>query len=409
MVIMKVKVLAHKGMLVFNVDTPEQGVDGLSWSPVGDGRFGNAVKAVPELLGISKEALELMSRVKRCNDGVGDLMWSSGAFSWFGSIYRIMDPNKAEVARTFRITEGEYSEIPNEFTPSEMLRIEHAIRIDSYSWSWPSRLHEKIENGAMPYATMFTDYHTGLVYVASAYSHDDKDVVEARRAIAGNLCASLIAKGVHAVSPVVYGTALMEFGQMKEDTSWNSWQEFCNAILANAQAVYVINSDGWDKSIGVGQEMLEAATRGIPVFMIDPDTLALSAVPHRLPITKLTKEDAAEISSLLGKKYSHHDVYRRGYEMRGIKDIRIMMYASSHGMASVAITGRGEIVDPFMPGGFGDLLKMVKGHIERLISEGKADDKELKDLQERKASIEADLPSPENMEKAKQILNKYLL
>lgn len=123
----------------------------------------------------------------------------------------------------------------------------------------------------------------------------------------------------------------------------------------------------------------------------------------------MTEEDAAEISALLGKKYSHHDVYTRGTSMRGMEDIKIMMYQSSHGMASIAITGKGEIFDPFMPMGFGNLLTMVKDHIDRLISEGKVDEKELKDLEERKASIEADIPDPEAMEKAKQIINKYHL
>lgn len=113
-----------------------------------------------------------------------------------------------------------------------------------------------------------------LIFVCTPYSNDDENIVKYRKKIAGEVCLRLVAKGIYAISPVVYGCALMEYGE-NTDGSWNYWQKFCETFLINSKAVYVIKIDGWDKSIGVSQEILFAITHKIPVYFINPETLVL--------------------------------------------------------------------------------------------------------------------------------------
>ena len=67
-------------------------------------------------VGISAEALELLRKVRRGHDDLGDIDWfrtgTKAAFCWLGGPYRIVDPNKAEGSRSFGIFE--YVQIAND-------------------------------------------------------------------------------------------------------------------------------------------------------------------------------------------------------------------------------------------------------------------------------------------------------
>jgi hypothetical protein len=124
---------------------------------------------------------------------------------------------------------------------------------------------------------MKNDIHIGsIVFVATAYSHPDPAVTEQRKKTVSDVCSDLVNKGIHAVSPVIYGLALYESGKFK-DTTWNTWSDFCTALLLKCDAVYVIKGDGWDKSLGVAGEILVARTKNVPVFFIDPLTLEIES------------------------------------------------------------------------------------------------------------------------------------
>ena len=114
-----------------------------------------------------------------------------------------------------------------------------------------------------------------LVFIATPYSHSDPTIVEQRRKTVGNVCARLIEKGVHPISPGLYGLSLMEF-KAKEDTSWESWSDLCIAILKKCSAMFIIDVKDWEKSNGVKGELEKALLLDIPVYLLNPETLEIN-------------------------------------------------------------------------------------------------------------------------------------
>lgn len=132
---MKVRVVAYKERIVIVPDKPEddifQGRDeedtlalmesmvneeavptisgDLLWVPTSPDSGGCVVGPTETQLGVSEEALALMEDIERNHDAIGDISWwelddGTHAFSWWGPIYRIIDPDNAEADREFRLT-----------------------------------------------------------------------------------------------------------------------------------------------------------------------------------------------------------------------------------------------------------------------------------------------------------------
>jgi len=392
---MKVKVVARKGRLVFIPIEPEAGISSKSWVPCGDDNAGPVVIGNTEhTVGMSAEAYKLMEKIKRNRDAVGDIMWDEDAFAWWGSNYRVMNPATAQGSRDFQIRK--FTPIDNnQLTDFEKRSVDHAIKLNLTGWRWPHALNQKKPwPNSVKYGKFTTPYHTGIVYIASPYSDEDKTVVAERVKAAGLVAAKLVAKEVHAISPVVYGTTLMEYGPMKEDDSWKSWQHFCNSMIDISEAVYILKIPGWDTSLGVSGEKLRAATRGIECFLIDPDTLELEKLPGKLPLYKMSKKDVESVAAAYGVKYSHHDSFKNREDVYSTKNIRIMIY-SNNGPAALAITAKGEIVEPLM-----GTLDNILHDIAKKMPEDDPRKKEILERYEKKVAGDA---------AAKPILDKYLI
>ena len=348
-----------------------------------------------EKVGISPEALELMKKIKRNRDAVGDLMWDENSFAWWGSNYRIMNPAKSETARDFRI--GKHTTIDNDqLSPFESKAVEHAIRIKGNGWKWPHGLNRnKPRPNSVKYGKFTTPYHSGIVYLASPYSDKDKDVVAERTRVTSLVAAKLVSKEVHAISPVVYGTTLMAHEQTKDDDSWKSWQHFCNAFIDIATAVYIVKLPGWETSSGVQGEMLRAASRGIACFMIDPQTLELEPLPTKLPLYKMVKKDVETIATAYGIEYGNHEAHKKNYDVYSTKNIRIMIYAK-RGHAALSITATGEILEPLMGTGMEKIL------YDHALTLDDSDPKKKEFIERYEKKVRGDAA-------AKPILDKYLL
>lgn len=117
-----VKVLAHKGKIV---TFPSNHEKSKVFFPTGGTNLGCVVLDSKKHLHASKEALDLMNKIKTNNDCIGDLGWwkcndDKYAFSWFGAIYRIIDPKNCEAARDFKVFQNECTIIPND-VPKEII------------------------------------------------------------------------------------------------------------------------------------------------------------------------------------------------------------------------------------------------------------------------------------------------
>ena len=134
----KVRVVAYKERIVIVPKDPDKDITNkrprLWWPTGGSNRniLGCVLGNSQTMLGISAEAIKLMETVKRNHDAVGDLGWwkcddGSYAFSWWGPIFRIVDPGTAEGDRDFRVHEGQYIKIVNQ-VPLEAKKVIDAFK-----------------------------------------------------------------------------------------------------------------------------------------------------------------------------------------------------------------------------------------------------------------------------------------
>ena len=124
----KVQVVAFKDKLVFVPFEPEKDIT-LEWWPTG-GLYGDRLGCVlgdsERMLGVSNEALRLMKKIPRNNDSIGDIDWwlcddGKYAFSWFGSIHRVIHTNNAQAPQNFVVKPDRCRIISNEL-PEEAIQ-----------------------------------------------------------------------------------------------------------------------------------------------------------------------------------------------------------------------------------------------------------------------------------------------
>jgi len=106
-----------------------------------------------------------------------------------------------------------------------------------------------------------------IIYLATPYSHKDKDVVEQRYIQTAEKCAELISQGHVVISPIFYGHNLLKFREMPSD--WEFWKNFCESFLLQCSELWVYKIDGWDQSSGVKGEIELAKKINIPIRYIE--------------------------------------------------------------------------------------------------------------------------------------------
>jgi len=141
---LKVRVVAYEGQIVICPIDYDQGIND-AWWPTGGGKMGCVVGDSKQMLGVSKEAIELMHSVTLNRDAIGDLGWwrcddGTYAFSWFGAIFRMVDPNSSEAARDFRVHDGQYIEIENTLPDDVKAQVDEALALDLTAWREPFRI-----------------------------------------------------------------------------------------------------------------------------------------------------------------------------------------------------------------------------------------------------------------------------
>lgn len=130
---MKITLLAHRGHVVV---VPEAAVVDPTWVPSGnrDGHcfLGSVLLDTRAHLHASQEALDLLARIKNGRDAIGDWDWwacddGKHACSWFGPIFRIVDPATAVGARGTRVFPDQATLIPNDVPPGLADEVDAAL------------------------------------------------------------------------------------------------------------------------------------------------------------------------------------------------------------------------------------------------------------------------------------------
>lgn len=111
---------------------------------------------------------------------------------------------------------------------------------------------------------------TGLVYLASPYSHWDPAEKERRYREACRVAGRLMKAGERVFAPIAHSHPIeqaFEDGKPEGHAFWLG-QDF--AILRHASRLAVLRLEGWETSFGVTAEIDFARRCGIPVEFIDP-------------------------------------------------------------------------------------------------------------------------------------------
>lgn len=101
------------------------------------------------------------------------------------------------------------------------------------------------------------------IYLASPYTSDDAWVREMRYEQACKMAAELMKAGDLVFSPIAHSHPLSECDLPME---FEFWKEWCLSFLTHwATHLYVFPLYGWENSKGVGMEIQEAKSLGLPI------------------------------------------------------------------------------------------------------------------------------------------------
>lgn len=108
-----------------------------------------------------------------------------------------------------------------------------------------------------------------LIYLASPYSHPDQEVRNERMRVFCLTDAALMRAGIMSCSPLSKHF-ITQFTDIP--TTWEYWKDYCHTMLPRCDAVYVIDVDGWEQSVGTQAEIDLAKRLSIRVALIQPET-----------------------------------------------------------------------------------------------------------------------------------------
>lgn len=119
-----------------------------------------------------------------------------------------------------------------------------------------------------------TPVNSTLIYLASPYTHPMPDVQHERAATAARVAGEMIKLGYHVFSPIAHGHTIVQHCNISG--SWWQWHNLSLLMLSRCNELWICTIDGFGDSIGVNYEVGKAEEMGIPIKMIDPETLEVT-------------------------------------------------------------------------------------------------------------------------------------
>lgn len=119
------RITAHRGILVVELLPDQSNGEAASTNKLRN--LGTVIHDTGRHLGVSAEALALLTMVKRGLDRIGDFAWFSSDdgkdhFAWLGGPKRLVNPTAVEAARGYAILA--HRVIPNEVPDGARMAIE---------------------------------------------------------------------------------------------------------------------------------------------------------------------------------------------------------------------------------------------------------------------------------------------
>ena len=110
------------------------------------------------------------------------------------------------------------------------------------------------------------------VYLASPYTHEDKEIMAFRYRVTCRVTARLINEGRLVFSPIVHCHPIAVVHTLPRDYSF--WQDYSTSFLLHwAEAVNVLCLNDWEDSIGIKDELALARKIGLSVYYIHEEIL----------------------------------------------------------------------------------------------------------------------------------------
>lgn len=112
------------------------------------------------------------------------------------------------------------------------------------------------------------------IFLATPYEHEDYRVMQDRDYLTTEITAKLMNRDQIVYSPITYGHAIASRFDLPTDYAF--WLTLNDGFLERASALYIVDTPGWQASLGVKHEFDLALARNIPTYLIHPDTLELT-------------------------------------------------------------------------------------------------------------------------------------
>jgi hypothetical protein len=109
---------------------------------------------------------------------------------------------------------------------------------------------------------------SGIVYLATPYTHDDPAVRAGRFRVVNRVAAQMMARGEHVFSPISHTHEMSIQHGLPHD--WNYWAENCRVMVSACSRMVVVKQHGWQESVGVRAEIELAESLGMPVEYVEP-------------------------------------------------------------------------------------------------------------------------------------------
>lgn len=106
------------------------------------------------------------------------------------------------------------------------------------------------------------------IYLASPYSHPDKDVRYDRWMRAAKLYAQLVKDGHIVYCPIAFCHPIATFYKLPTDNDF--WKRVNKVFIDWAEIFMILCLDGWGDSKGIRWELAVSITQGMEVVFEDP-------------------------------------------------------------------------------------------------------------------------------------------
>lgn len=144
-----------------------------------------------------------------------------------------------------------------------------------------------------------------LIYLASPYSHKDRQIEKFRYKEITRIAAKLHKKYPYAfILPITQSHELKNW-EPSLGGSFVKWRDRDLHFISKSDEVWVVLMEGWLESIGVQAEIEFAKECNIPVKHINPETLRFKKTTIKKVLNeKLTKvNDSTSINDRFGTSY----------------------------------------------------------------------------------------------------------